>query len=509
MRSHSLAFKVTLPLLVIVGSVAIIGTSIIAATLDQRFNADLEARAIELAAVISIAVEHANPAERSRIVQALGGEKDVRLLAVLAGKPRRIIASTRNQWQGNTLTELPAGVRTQLASDATGGSLPGTGRWYRSPLLIANYGSSGKALERGELLVHLDGSTRIEGAQSVQRTIVISILLMIGAIALASAWMVYRTIILRVQRLGRAIARRRAGHGDPPIVDPARDEIGLVVTQYNELVATIDEQAARVAHAHDQLVHSHAALEESNMELRQFAYVASHDLQTPLRSISGFAEFLRSDYGHELDQTAGEYLDRIIESSERMRDLIRDLLSYSSVDTRSSAFLAVDLNHLMDNVLVSLAADIDASNGRVAVGELPVVLGDEVQLHQLLQNLTSNALKYHATSSPHVEINASRCAGSWEIVVQDNGIGIDPKHHHRIFEIFKRLHTTRQYPGTGIGLAVCKRIAIRHDGDLFVESAVGKGSRFIVELPFTNPSSPSAHQELTDEPSIAASGEAG
>jgi light-regulated signal transduction histidine kinase (bacteriophytochrome) len=225
------------------------------------------------------------------------------------------------------------------------------------------------------------------------------------------------------------------------------------------------------------------ALELSNVELQQFAYIASHDLQTPLRSIAAFAQFLQKDYEGQLDEQADDYIGRLVGGVKRMQNLITDLLAYSRVESRAAPFVAVDLNQLCDDVVVLLRTCVEDAGGRVTRDELPTVVGDRSQLSQLLQNLIDNALKYRHKDPPRVHVSAEQNGSGWTISVRDNGIGIDARHHEQIFEVFRRLHTEREYPGTGIGLAICRRIVQRHGGHLWLESKPGQGSTFYFTVP--------------------------
>jgi len=232
-----------------------------------------------------------------------------------------------------------------------------------------------------------------------------------------------------------------------------------------------------------QVVAANRALERTNAELKEFAYVASHDLQTPLRGISGFAQFLKEDYGGKLDKQADEYLNRITDGAQRMQRLIKDLLAYSQVDLASSAFASIDLNTLLDDVVGYLRAAIETNNAQVNTGPLPTIQGNATQLFQLFQNLIANALKYGNNDQTVIQISAEAREDEWVFRVQDNGIGIAPEHHDRIFQIFRRLHTQKEYEGTGVGLALCRRIVERHGGRIWVESEAGNGSCFQFTLP--------------------------
>ncbi len=230
--------------------------------------------------------------------------------------------------------------------------------------------------------------------------------------------------------------------------------------------------------ARDGLARANEALEQSNIELQQFAYIASHDLQSPLRAIAGFAQCLQNEYQGRLDDEADVYIERIIGGSKRMQQLISDLLSYSRVESRAVPFKPTDLNEVFNGVLELLRASIEDAAGEVTRDELPVVPGDPSQLSQLLQNLIGNGIKYHADQPPRLHVWAERNGNDWTIAVRDNGIGIAAEQHEKIFEIFRRLHTQQAYPGTGIGLAICRRIVSRHGGRIWLESEDGKGSTF-------------------------------
>jgi PAS domain S-box-containing protein len=252
-----------------------------------------------------------------------------------------------------------------------------------------------------------------------------------------------------------------------------------------ELQKARDGLEVRVNERTDELASTNQVLEQSNIELQQFAYVASHDLQSPLRSISGFVQLLKMDYEEQLDDQARDYIRRTVQSIAQMQTLIRDLLSYSRVDARSRPFVPVPLGDVFHGSVSLLESSIRDAGGQVTCDELPVVLGDSSQLAQLMQNLISNGLTYHGTEPPHVHVSAEPgiTKNEWIVSVQDNGIGIDPKYFGRIFEIFKRLHDQKEYPGTGIGLAVCRRVVERHGGAIWVESETGHGSNFRFSIP--------------------------
>lgn len=232
-----------------------------------------------------------------------------------------------------------------------------------------------------------------------------------------------------------------------------------------------------------ELVRANEALERSNLELQQFAFIAAHDLQTPLRSISGFAQLLQKDFHGRLGPVADNWLDQLVRSVHRMRDVIRDVLAYSRLESRGEAFHTIDFNQLFDDVVATLDAPIREAGAQVLRGDLPTVEGDRSQLGQVLQNLIENALKYRRDEQPHIYVSAHKQEEGWCFSVEDNGIGIAEKHLEQIFEIFRRLHTVQEFPGTGIGLAICRRVIHRHGGKIWVESQPGKGSVFHFLLP--------------------------
>jgi PAS domain S-box-containing protein len=243
-----------------------------------------------------------------------------------------------------------------------------------------------------------------------------------------------------------------------------------------------DVTARKIA---DERLHATAAdLARSNAELEQFAYVASHDLQEPLRMVAAYTQLLARRYKGKLDDDADEFIGFAVDGARRMQELINDLLMYSRVGTRPLQPEAVDTNQLVDQVVSDLAAAIADSHASVLRTELPIVQGDPTQVRQLFQNLIANGIKFHRPSSePQVLVSAARENGAWTFSVRDNGIGIEAQYQERIFALFQRLHTRADYPGTGIGLAICKEIVERHGGQIRVDSAPGHGTTFLFSLP--------------------------
>ncbi len=224
-------------------------------------------------------------------------------------------------------------------------------------------------------------------------------------------------------------------------------------------------------------------LARSNKELEHFAYIASHDLQEPLRMIGSFLQLLSLEYGERLDDAGREYVRFAVDGAARMRELIDDLLTYSRVDRKGKPFLPTNMEEVLDGVLLDLGQGIAEAGADVTRDPLPVIRADALQMMQLLQNLVKNAIKFRGAAAPRVHVSAARGDGEWVFSVADNGIGIEPRYRKKIFVIFQRLHTRDEYPGTGIGLAVCQRIVERHGGRIWVESEPGAGATFLFAIP--------------------------
>ncbi|MEN6342709.1 MAG: ATP-binding protein, partial [Methanospirillum sp.] len=251
-----------------------------------------------------------------------------------------------------------------------------------------------------------------------------------------------------------------------------RDETGRVIALAGFLF-DIDERKK-----------AEAALRRSNKELQRFAYVASHDLQEPLRSIVSFSQLLERRYKGKLGQDADDYIGFIVESGNRMQTLIRDLLEVSRVETQAKPLEPTDAAVVAADAVRSLETSLREAGATVTVGDLPVVLADAAQLEQVFTNLIGNAIKYRRDGvQPEIEVFAYRAGPMVEFAVKDNGIGIEAEYFERIFEMFRRLHTHDEYEGTGIGLALVKKIVDRHGGTVRVASTPGEGSTFFFALP--------------------------
>jgi len=246
----------------------------------------------------------------------------------------------------------------------------------------------------------------------------------------------------------------------------------------------LKQQNIRLEQLNCELVKANYKLEQSNQDLEQFAYIASHDLRSPLQTIIGFAQILKKNYQHCFDDKGGHYLDRIVSGAYRMNRLIQGLLEYSRLNTKKSPFKQVDCNSILQQVLESLQSEIEHSRAQINRERLPKTIGDELQLEQLFQNLISNAIKYrHPEVKPQIKITVEEGLDRQYLIgIHDNGIGISCEDFQRIFQVFQRLHN-EEYPGTGIGLAVCQKIVDRHGGRIWVESEADRGTSFYFTLP--------------------------
>lgn len=260
----------------------------------------------------------------------------------------------------------------------------------------------------------------------------------------------------------------------------ARDELEERVRERTADLCRISQQLASRA---EELNRKSEDLMRSNAELEQFAHIASHDLQEPLRMISSYVQLLSRRYKGRLDDDADEFIDYAVEGTRRMQQLIGDLLAYSRVGTRGRPLSPTSLEEALSEALANLKLAMEESGAVVTHDELPMVLADKVQIVQLFQNLIGNAIKFRSEQSPRVQISARQNEREWTISVQDNGIGIDPQFHDRIFTIFQRLHGRDEYPGTGIGLTIARKIVQRHGGRIWLESEPGHKTTFYFTMP--------------------------
>lgn len=259
---------------------------------------------------------------------------------------------------------------------------------------------------------------------------------------------------------------------------PIELSLSPVHTQNGILVACIVRDITERKKTEEAITHQNMELQRSNTELERFAYVASHDLQEPLRMVAGYTQLLARRYKEKLDQDANEFINYAVDGATRMQKLINDLLAYSRLDTKSRSFELINSESILKDVISNLKVTIEEFNATISYSSLPIINADKTQILQLFQNLIANSIKFHGNDLPMIKITASEKDKEWLFSLSDNGIGIDPKYFDRIFLIFQRLHTKEEFPGTGIGLAICKKIVERHGGKIWVESTPGRGSTF-------------------------------
>lgn len=440
------------------------------------------------------------------------------------GRPIMVLACPARSWDGS----VKAVVAACLTLDALDGRLktqpPPPGSRVRvvaaSGLLLRSLPEGGKEVGTDigasplakTILSRLDGNAEIRGADDVPRLVgfarllpglpdspVVSVaiplreayakveallrtqilwLTLVGVLGLGAAWLLGSRLlvspILALLHAAEAIGR---GEAATRVAAPGTvRELGRLGRAFNRMAEDLEERERG-------LVQLTADLRNSNRDLEQFAYVASHDLQEPLRKITSFADLLVRRYGGQFDETGQRYINYMVDGARRMSQLINHLLTYSRLGTHGKAFAAMQLDDALDIALDNLQISLEQTGAVVRRGTLPTVTADVAQIGQLFQNLIGNALKYRGEDTPLVLIEARRREDAWEVRVTDNGLGIAKQHQDRVFRMFQRLHTAQEYPGAGIGLSFCKRIVERHGGRIWVESEEGKGSTFHFTLP--------------------------
>jgi len=295
----------------------------------------------------------------------------------------------------------------------------------------------------------------------------------------------------------RMTNRRKDGtlYHEEANITPVRNDAGEItsfVSVKNDITELLQNKQA--------LEEANAELSRSNLELEQFAYVASHDLQEPLRAVSSCMQLLEKRLGPQLDERSIEYIRHAVDACRRMRDLIDGLLTLSRVQTTAGLLEPTDTRHVLHEVCVNVAQALDESGGSIKLGELPTVCAHPQMLLHLFQNLISNAIKFAGKNSPVIQIDARPRNEFWIFSVRDEGIGIEEVHFDRIFQLFQRLHTRDEYPGTGLGLPICKKIIDHHGGEIWVESTPGSGSTFYFTLPAVPADGSACHKNPTHTP---------
>lgn len=318
---------------------------------------------------------------------------------------------------------------------------------------------------------------RATKVQTRANRIVIMIILVTTIIGLTLALSITRTITRPLRQAANFAREIAEGNTSVDIKDYGdNNEIGKLLTAMKKMAKAIEKSEIKLKKRADELA-------RSNADLEQFAYIASHDLQEPLRMVSSYTQLLSRRYKGQLDESADEFIHFAVDGVNRMKCLINDLLTYSRLGRGEEEFRSVDLNKTLENTKLSLQEIIKEKSAKITSNDLPTLNGDAIKLEQLFQNLISNAIKFKSDETPQIEVEAKETEKAFRISFSDNGIGVDPEYRERIFQIFQRLHGKSEYPGTGIGLAVCKRIVEYHKGKIWVESGSGNGTKFVVELP--------------------------
>jgi signal transduction histidine kinase len=350
----------------------------------------------------------------------------------------------------------------------------------------------------GKLQADLDQQSNT-AREELSRTAssVLTLLIGIGVVLVllisVVAVILHRILITPLSGLAEQVRKVASGDFQRSVNTRGPEELAMLSRDIDAMRQRIVQDLDAVQQAHQRLDLQSQELKRSNAELEQFAYVASHDLQEPLRKVASFCQLLQRRYGGQLDERADQYIDFAVDGAKRMQVLINDLLAFSRVGRLTRQHIVVDCNDLVDQVVANAADTIEETGAEVTVADLPRVSGEASLLTAVFQNLISNALKFRSDDPPRVDVSARRTGEFWTFAVQDNGIGIDPEYAERIFIIFQRLHHKDAYPGTGIGLAMCRKIIEYHGGTIRLDTSRETGTTFEFTLPAVE------EQEKTDE----------
>jgi light-regulated signal transduction histidine kinase (bacteriophytochrome) len=300
---------------------------------------------------------------------------------------------------------------------------------------------------------------------------------------LAAALLLRRVAVEPLQRLAREVRDVARGDFEHPVRGAGAREVVGLGGDIDAMRARILAELDALRRAQEQLTSQAQDLQRSNAELEQFAYVASHDLQEPLRKVASFCQLLQRRYAGQLDERADQYIEFAVDGAKRMQSLISDLLSFSRVGRVQGDLVDVPLDGALDHALENLSSRIEDTGAVVEAGPLPVVRGEPILLAAVFQNLVGNALKFSGGERPIVRVTAERSGEDWVVSCSDEGIGIEPQYAERIFAIFQRLHAKEEYEGTGIGLALCRKIIDHHGGRIWLDTDVPKGTTFRFTIP--------------------------
>ncbi len=285
------------------------------------------------------------------------------------------------------------------------------------------------------------------------------------------------------ERVSKPIAQLAAAVGK--IADGDFEAVTVVKTgdEIEDLAGSFGNMAVKLRDREEELNKTMEDLKRSNSDLEQFAYISSHDLQEPLRSITGYLQLMERKYKGRLDNEADEFINSTVAAAERMKNIISDILEYSRIDRKGGNFEVFESKEAVAQALLNLESAILDNKAKVICGPMPAIYGDSGQISRIFQNLIGNAVKFKGADDPVIEISAAHEGNENIFCVKDNGLGIEPQYYGKVFAIFQRLHSRREYPGTGIGLSICKKITERHGGRIWIESVYGKGSKFFFTIP--------------------------
>jgi signal transduction histidine kinase len=332
----------------------------------------------------------------------------------------------------------------------------------------------------------VNASDTLDGAATTTNIVLIAIAAGFALIIAALAVGLRRAAIRPISRLAEEVRTVSRGDFEHPVEQSGPREVRELGADVNSMRERILQELSALKVAHDELDKRSTELERSNAELEQFAYIASHDLQEPLRKVASFCQLLERRYKRQLDERADQYIAFAVDGAKRMQILINDLLAFSRVGRVVREHVVVSCDAVLEQALTNLAYTIEQTGATVEADPLPEVSAEVPLLTTVFQNLIGNALKFRGDETPHVRVTVRRDGDFWEFCVADNGIGIDEEYAERIFVIFQRLHNKADYPGTGIGLAMCRKIVEYHGGRIWLDTTVESGSRFCFTLPVIN-----------------------
>ncbi|MEU5797479.1 ATP-binding protein [Streptomyces sp. NPDC047813] len=428
--------------------------------------------------------------------QGLADEKTAvdRLHRLLSGDARgqadlRVVLGRARTWQQLIATPVsgaPAGAPVPIATDRAA-----EGKAAFDHLRQAMTAQQSRLLDARTSAV-----SDLDRAQTLCDWVFAAVALVIVLLAVAVFEGLRRGISEPLTRLSNDAGRVTRGDFTHRITASGPADLRKLSADIDAMRSRLADELATSEYTRQLLDEQAADLKRSNEELEQFAYIASHDLQEPLRKVSSFTQLLQRRYSGQLDERADQYIGYAVDGANRMQVLISDLLSFSRIGRVLDNRDTVDLDTLLDNTLDTLSIAIEEAGARITRDDLPAVAGDSTQLGMLWQNLISNAVKFRAPDrTPEIHVSAAEEDGVWRFSVTDNGIGIDPDYADRVFVIFQRLHTKDRYPGSGIGLAMCKKVVEHHGGTIAVAPLSTPGTRITFTLPSTPP--PAQHLPVT------------